>query len=290
VKGRIRVLDGEWMLREEEQIGRIRNRPTALVWDLNQVMSRLPDGSYTLEYQVLQSGVPYGDPVLVPLHYSKRLATGQPPPPAAQLPTAMPGPVAHWTFDDCQPTDVTGNGHDGTLFGAPECIDGPLPGTRALKFTPETLSYVLVDRDIELKSDHTLSAWVQLEGSEHVSWQFIISRMWRTSALRDAAWSLRFSHNRLFFHDLYCCVEDDRWAMVTATYSGTQARVYVDGELVQESDVAPIIQEDDLPICIACSQGNSLPPFQYFKGAIDEIRVYNRALSALEIEALYQGR
>ena len=45
-----------------------------------------------------------------------------------------------------------------------------------------------------------------------------------------------------------------------------------------------------MPRVIACSQDNSLPPFQYFKGAIDEIRVYNRALSALEIEALYQGR
>ena len=61
-------------------------------------------------------------------------------------------------------------------------------------------------------------------------------------------------------------------------------------DVTYATDVAPIIQKDDLPICIACSQGNSLPPSQYFKGAIDEIRVYNRALSALEIEALYQGR
>jgi hypothetical protein len=149
---------------------------------------------------------------------------------------------------------------------------------------------IRVDRDIELKSAHTLSAWVQLEGSEHVSWQFIISRMWRSSELREGAWSLRFSRNRLFFRDLYCCVEDGRWAMVSATYSDPQVRVYVDGELVQEYDAPPIIQEDDLPICIACTQGNSLPPFQYFKGAIDEIRVYNRALSALEIGELYKTR
>ncbi|MDD5215939.1 MAG: hypothetical protein PHQ03_10435 [Methylococcales bacterium] len=34
------------------------------------------------------------------------------------------GLVAHWSFDDCRATDNSGNGHDGTLGGNPQCIEG----------------------------------------------------------------------------------------------------------------------------------------------------------------------
>ena len=34
------------------------------------------------------------------------------------------GLVAHWSFDDCRATDNSGNGHNGTLNGNPQCVDG----------------------------------------------------------------------------------------------------------------------------------------------------------------------
>lgn len=32
------------------------------------------------------------------------------------------GLVAHWSFDDCSAKDNSGNGHDGTINGNPQCV------------------------------------------------------------------------------------------------------------------------------------------------------------------------
>lgn len=285
VRGVIRVFDREDTVATAQHVGRIRSRPVALVWDMNEVMADLPDGSYTLEYQVT---VPESDPVRTPLHWSKRIAhmqTSEPPTPGG---ISSDGLIAHWSFDDCDARDVSGNGHDGVTYGSPDCVDG-VAGSRALRFDTEALSYALVDRDIKLEGDYTLSARIRLEDSEHLSWQFIVSRMQSASALRDPAWALRLSRSRIFFlREFYCCVEDDRWMMITATGSADQGVLYLDGERVLSGELTRVENEDDLPICIACTQGNSLPPFQFFKGAIDDLRVYGRALTASEVAELHQ--
>jgi prepilin-type N-terminal cleavage/methylation domain-containing protein len=39
----------------------------------------------------------------------------------------------------------------------------------------------------------------------------------------------------------------------------------------------------------SCKIGTRVSPYEYFKGLIDEVRIYNRALSADEIKALYDA-
>ena len=45
------------------------------------------------------------------------------------------GLVAYWSFDNCDATDDSGNGHDGKIFGNPECVEG-ISG-KALLFNEE---------------------------------------------------------------------------------------------------------------------------------------------------------
>lgn len=292
VNAEIHVLRGGDTLRTRRHIGRIRSRPLAMVWDLTRIMADLPDGSYTLVYHLL---VPEAEPVKLPLHYSKRLLSTELPSSAESVEAnskgpATRGPIAHWSFDDCAPTDISGNGHDGVLFGSPLCVDGATAGSRALRFSPETLSYALVPQDIRHGEQFSVSTWVRLEDSANLGWQFIISRMETATALRDGAWGLRLNRGRVFFlREFHCCVEDDRWTMITVTGSGTQGQVYIDGQLVLSGELTRGPQQDDLPVCIGCSQGNSLPPFQFLAGAVDDLRVYDRALPAGEVAELYEG-
>ena len=71
------------------------------------------------------------------------------------------------------------------------------------------------------------------------------------------------------------------WTHLALTYDGATLRLYVNG--VQVSSLA---QTGSLPTSTNPLQigGDSIYG-QYFQGTIDEIRIYNRALSASEIQA-----
>ena len=74
----------------------------------------------------------------------------------------------------------------------------------------------------------------------------------------------------------------DEWNLVTAVYDGTNLRVYLNG--YEEDFLAKtgnITATDTV-----CRVGNDTGT-NYFDGDIDDVRVYNRALTAIQVEALY---
>ncbi|MBU0894873.1 MAG: S8 family serine peptidase [Nanoarchaeota archaeon] len=75
------------------------------------------------------------------------------------------------------------------------------------------------------------------------------------------------------------------WYHIVGTYDGTNAKIYLNGVL-NETKVLDNIQGSDAPILI----GNEGWPGNYFNGTIDEVRIYNRSLSAEQIMLNYQAR
>jgi hypothetical protein len=77
----------------------------------------------------------------------------------------------------------------------------------------------------------------------------------------------------------------DAWSFIAGTYDGTAMRLYVDGELrtTEPLEGALTLNSDALLI------GTRLNlPADTFHGTLDEIRIYNRALTNEEIYDLYQ--
>ena len=70
-----------------------------------------------------------------------------------------------------------------------------------------------------------------------------------------------------------------RWSHLAMTWDGLTIRVYVNGAQVSSSALAGTALTSDGPLRIG---GNGVWP-EWFNGLIDEVRVYNRALSAAEI-------
>jgi hypothetical protein len=66
-----------------------------------------------------------------------------------------------------------------------------------------------------------------------------------------------------------------RWSHLAATYDGTNLRVYVDGVLASSRSVSGAIT----------ASGGALRIGTSFKGVIDDVRIYNGARSAPEIQA-----
>jgi hypothetical protein len=71
---------------------------------------------------------------------------------------------------------------------------------------------------------------------------------------------------------------------VAAVYDGTNKYIYVDGVLDAAVPAAGTIAQNSYPVCIG-ENGESLE--HLWNGLIDEVSIYNRALSALEIQTIY---
>ena len=85
----------------------------------------------------------------------------------------------------------------------------------------------------------------------------------------------------------------DTWYHVAVVYTDYDFKVYVNGQLVDQVDLfnsisKPAIFPGDDVIRIGWNVNNSIPPDpgNRFKGLIDEVSIYNGALSATEISAI----
>ena len=84
------------------------------------------------------------------------------------------------------------------------------------------------------------------------------------------------------------------WVHVAATYDGQTARIYLRGALVFESDIgaaslATAGGGSGYPPLIGATAATNQPFMSFFGGQIDELALYNRALTADEIAALAAG-
>ena len=79
--------------------------------------------------------------------------------------------------------------------------------------------------------------------------------------------------------------DGNTWMHVAATYDGSTIRLYVNG--MQESSLAAniAIVTNNLPLSIGAQSDAT----RFFQGALDQARVYDRALSAQEIAGLVGG-
>lgn len=73
----------------------------------------------------------------------------------------------------------------------------------------------------------------------------------------------------------------NRWSHVALTYDGARLRLYVDGAQVSSRAITGTIRKTTDPMWI----GGNHPYGEYFEGLIDEVRVYDRALSPSQLRA-----
>ncbi len=77
------------------------------------------------------------------------------------------------------------------------------------------------------------------------------------------------------------------WNFLVGTYDGETVKIYRNGEL-KGSDTKPSGNIDIFPTTAYIAKFTNLN--YYVPGIIDEVRIYNRALSAEEIKKLYEGK
>ena len=80
---------------------------------------------------------------------------------------------------------------------------------------------------------------------------------------------------------MHTAIALNTWTHLATTYDGANQRLYINGVLVATKAQTGAIAAANQPLRIG---GNNVSG-EFFQGLIDEVRIYNRALSAAEITA-----
>jgi len=217
-----------------------------------------------------------------------------------QTPTQFPSdPLAYYPLDtvsDGTVTDASGNGFDGTHESGVTSIDGV--GSTNGAFYDGTTESVIEDYD-ELNglTEIAVSVWIQpTDGSK--SDQTIIGTAPEFELIFDGS-GTRTPNERSIWWAIDNGTGD--WAvnaptmpplelntwhhllLQQSTASG-QVELWVDGEKYVSDDAIGVINDPDGPLKIGSRGGKS---FKRYIGGVDEVRIYNRALSTAEIQSLY---
>jgi hypothetical protein len=79
-------------------------------------------------------------------------------------------------------------------------------------------------------------------------------------------------------------IQKDTWYTAIYTYDGSKAKVYVNGQLKSESEKTVTFTPNDHDLYIGRHEDPAFP--YWFNGVIDEVRIYDRAISCYEVAAL----
>ncbi len=202
------------------------------------------------------------------------------------------GLVGYWNFDENSGTvasDSSGNGNLGQLTNGASWTSGKIGSgvvfdgvdDRVLIGNPSALNF-------GTGQDFTISVWIK--GLDTTQAQKIISK--RSSS---DGYQLRFNSPGSFIWriDEPATITDTiapahplngLWRHIVTGRSGSQHFLYIDGTLVKTStdNTSESVQSTE-NLSIGNDQGSN----EAFNGSVDEVRIYNRGLSAQEIIDIY---
>jgi len=207
---------------------------------------------------------------------------------SASAHAAPAGLIAAYGFNEgggTTVTDLSGNGNSGAVSGATWTAAGRYGG--ALSFNGTNNLVTVNDANLlDLSNGMTLEAWVRpttLSG-----WRTVILKE-RPSGLAYALYAntsanrpnseLETSNNSYEARGT-AKLSLNMWAHLVATFDGATLRLFVNGAQVRSLAANGSITASSGPLRIG---GNAVWG-EYFAGQIDEIRIYNRALSQAEIQ------
>ncbi|OGW98917.1 MAG: hypothetical protein A2062_05030 [Omnitrophica WOR_2 bacterium GWA2_44_7] len=217
------------------------------------------------------------------------------------------GLILYYSFDTNEGghvTDESGGGHSGTIYGAAYTSAGRFSG--AYRFDGQD-DYILAG-DLGYHETGAISFWIYADAVEN----------WRNPFSTDyASWddNIRFEISSAGYlsggghglgrGDLFTAtLQPKRWYHVAYVWDKNNVYGYLDGELKFKNphpDPNSLVHPD-LPLTageykqttltfanVAIGNGYSLESQRYWKGMVDEARIYERPLNAAEVLTLYRG-
>jgi chitodextrinase len=215
----------------------------------------------------------------------------------SEVNTGEPGLVASYPFDD-NANDATPYANNGVIGGNPTFIVHTGFGGKAIKFDGDRDS-VFVKNAVQLISDYTtLGFWIRVDSSKLSDAEAYVidfghwSQRWKVSLPQH----LRIvfttaSKNTQIPNDIKDMDSGDgnelvkgTWWYVTMVHDGTNNIIYVNGIETKRVPAPGTLNNTARPLVFG---NNPIEGGQYFVGALDNVKIYNKALTAAEVKKLF---
>lgn len=207
----------------------------------------------------------------------------------------MADPVAWWKLDESSGSsaaDSSGNGNTGTFYGTPAWADG------GASFNGSSYIGVTSSTTTNITGDFTLSVWVKTsQAAASDQYPLIIMKnggapqngyaIYLHYGTADARWFGEIKVGGTAYNVYGTSdVADGAWHHLAFQREGTTLRAYEDGALANSSTAV----STTISNAVELRFGRSLfgAPWDYYLvGGVDDVRIYNSALTAGEIGAIY---
>ena len=203
-------------------------------------------------------------------------------------------------------TDNSGNGNTGTTHNSPTQAVGIIG--QSILFVKTSSQYVTIaDASVQRPNNITVCAWVNFASlPANNSYFSIVSKAysgppWTSPYVAYLLRAENISNNRYIEFDVGngTSYSNDRtsftpvvhkWYDFCMTYDGTHKLDYVNAVLKSTDNASQITGNIGYGTSHATVIGADIgasPAQDYFDGSIDDVRIYNRALSGAEVQQLY---
>jgi hypothetical protein len=179
--------------------------------------------------------------------------------------------------------DSSGNNLNGTIVGTPTYVSGVTGMALSLDGVDDYVDCGTA-ANFDITEQITLAAWVNTNDADNGQHNPYITKGDQTYGLKHASNnSMEFFIYEGDWHTIQSSVDDSFngvWHHVAGTFDGTQLKLFIDGGLASTLDYTGSIATGTYPVNLGRNSQNT---DRLYEGALDEARIYNRALSEGEI-------
>ncbi|MHC4436096.1 MAG: LamG domain-containing protein [Planctomycetota bacterium] len=194
--------------------------------------------------------------------------------------------VGWWKFDG-DALDSSGLENHGTTGGNPTFVSGVV-GSQALDFDGD--DYVAMDGVVDdiPSDDITMAAWIKTTASGEGDWfsmnpaggnQFLLCILDGDIRFWEGGWQPAAG----------VTVNDGSWHYIVATRENMYVRIYVDGVYQSAASYTSGVSFGPGDRWSIGQEWDGDTPSDFYTGSVDDVRLYNRALSDGQVQDLFDG-
>ena len=201
--------------------------------------------------------------------------------------------VLYLSFDEGKgdnAADGSVHGHDGELIKSPSWVDGQFG--KALEFDGTKGQHVKVpiNDTLQLREQFSIAFWVKRGDDQIRDWNYMVTAgslkwasIFRNGDKKTYFWSSAPNWAQKAVSD---DIQPDDWVHLAVTHdTKSEVVIYNDAKKAGGGDKPPTVAEIDGSIMV----GARHPGEEFFTGIIDEVFIFNRILTAAEIEEIMTG-